>query len=295
MSVKEKEPTTFEGLNKKIFIRPIQRAVSSLVSDPNHENYFLFGAATVQLSLPGSKDNSSGERLILVNPFQTKDERIWLEKELEINLNHLAPVEENFWESRRVILGKGVRVLDLKKPYDYIDYLILLKNPDLIAVGGANKFKRPTYRFVLEDEDFEIENKANKFSVKKEAIIEYAKIETNREKLVQFLKVYGKTVSESSKLPFLQGLVSDIIEKDPNMFLKLVKDDKFNFKLLIEECVEHGVLRKEKRQYFQVGGDPLSNEGEPSTMENAVTFLSHIKNQEIVENLKKKLEIAKTR
>lgn len=297
MATKEKDlkETTneFKPQKVKYYVRSINRS-SGLVTDPTHENYFLFGDSNIKFSLPASSNNSAGDRLVLVNPFSSKEEREYLENETGLSLSHTLR-DNNFWVTRQVTLGKTTRVLDMSNPYDHIDYLILSANKDVIAIGGLNKFKKASYKFVIEDEDFEIDSKVHSFSVKKDAMIEYGKVEHDKKKLLSILKLYGRRISEDSKLSFIQSQVGELLEKDPKTFLELIKDVDFEIKLVLEECVEYNVITRERKQYFLLGGEPLCDEGETSFIETAIAYLSKVRNSELLESLKSRLESAKTK
>lgn len=279
------ESTIFVKPEGKITVKPVKRG-NGMVKDPNHEAYFLFGPSTIDMQLPRTLNKS------LVNPFHSKDEQLWLEKELDIDLNPHKR-KENFWEGYKVKMGKDERTLNLANPKDYLDYLVLRANSKLVAPSGEDQKKKATYKYALVKENFEIKEKASKVDKKMKAYKLFGKMEDDKEKMLNFLKVYGKRVDNNSKNDFLKTQIENTIIEDIDKFLELAEDQNFDMKLLIEEGVACGAIQKYGREYHLQGGDKLCYTGELSTINNVVKYLADTANQDILLMIKTRVKNAK--
>ena len=292
------EEVKFKGKEEKITIKPIWRSVNPNVDDPEHEAFFLFGNATRDYVLPMDRQGN------LINPFENDQERAWLEKTLDVDLN-VYKKSDNYWHKFKVKLGKSERRLNLKNPQDYIDYLVLKLNRQFIAPMGTKKDSYlQTQKYALVKEDDEISEVVNKESKKIEAYKAFGKMEDDKQAMINFLKVYGQTavnvgpkkakVSMSTKRELLIQLVSEVLEKDLNGFLNTVKDkDNYDIKLLVANAVDCGAVIKDQRKYFLQGGDALCNEGLVPTIDNVVDYLKQVKNQDIKLMLQARVDNAK--
>lgn len=286
MSTKE---ATFKPERKKIIVKPIMRVRNPLVSDPEHEAYFLFGSASNTYSLPIDKYGN------LLNPFTSKEEQEWLEKELDLDLNY-HKAKDNFWHKYRVRLDKYPKNYELSNPKQYLEYLILKANSLFIAPSTDEMNNKKTYRYVITSEEQDIKNDSIAGNLKMEAYIAYGKIREDRSEMLNFLKVYGKKVSDVSKVEFLNAELVKIIESDTEGFLAIWNDkDNYSIKLLITEAVDCGAIIKKGREFILPGGDPLCNVGDTAILKNAVEYLQSPKNQEILTLITTRVKTAKSK
>jgi hypothetical protein len=280
----ETKENGFKPATKVVVVKPVMRMRNPMVSDPDHEAYFLFGSSTIHYCLPVDKNNN------LINPFTSKDEQLWLEKALDADLN-IYKKENNFWLKHKVKLGKDERKLNLANPKDYIDYLILKANSLYIAPDGESQQKKRTYRYALVSEEFETQTKVKASDKKKMAYKAAAKLEEKgKTAMLNFLKVYGHRVSEESKPEFLVAAIDDIIEENIDGFLAIVADKEYETKLLIANAVELGAVVKKGRLYTLPGGDNLCGPGEQPTIDKAVSYLNSPRNSDILASLHAKVE-----
>lgn len=271
-----------------IIVKPnLLRSNNKLVTDPEHEAYFLMGNSKISYTLP--KDLHGN----LMNPFKSEDEKKWLEHELDLDLNH-HKAKDNFWHKFSVKLGKDERRLNLANAKHYLEYIILRANSMSIAPSLELAKKRATYKFIMTTAEAESIKLSNKADLEIEAYMYLGKIRENKEEMLNFLKVYGKKVSSQSKEQFLLKELKTIVEEDLDTFLKIARDkDSYSIKLLIAEAVEIGALKKEGRKYFLPGGDSLSDPGEVPTIDNAIKFLSYKGNQDILNQIETRVKTAK--
>lgn len=282
-----KEKKVFTPVEKTILVKPVMRSRNTLITDPKHEAFFLFGNATITLTLPMDRSGN------LVNPFTSKEEQEWLEDELDIDLNYHKS-KNNHWHTFKVVLGKGTKKLQLANPKQYLEYLLLRANGQLIAPNGAAKMDKATYRYSLESEEFENKKVASATDLKIKAYMALGKIKDDKEAMVNFLKVYGKKVAETSKIDFLVSRLTEIVDNDTNKFLSLINDkENYEIRLLIAEGVDCGAIEKRGRAYQLPGGDPLAAPGLPAVIDNVIDYLNGAAQQDVLLAIKTRVKNAK--
>lgn len=273
---------------EKIIVEPVMRARNSLIQDPEHEAFFLYGTSTITYCLPEDRQGN------LLNPFSCKEEQLWLEGELDLDLNYHKRTN-NYWHELRVKLGKNSRTLDLQNPKHYIEYLVLKANSLFIAPDSSSMNDKATYRYALVSADYRIEEAANEVDLEMEAFMALGKIKDDPQAMIDFLKVYGNKVSPVSKRTFLVAEIKKIIESDVKKFLATINDrQNYEVKLLIARAVEAGAVIKQGRKYTLPGGDNLCGPGSTPTLEHAVEYLQAPANQDILSLLKARVENAKS-
>lgn len=270
---------------KKI-IKPIMRFRNGLVEDPDHENYFLFSNSSIDYCLPGDRLGN------LVNPFSSEEEKEFLEKKLDIDLNIYK--KDGHFIRHRVRLNKEERILNLSNPKDYLDYLVLKANKLYIAPSGEDMMKKATYKFALVDMDFEIKENKTTANTRILAYKIFGKMEDDKEAMLDFLSAYGRRVSPETKENFLVQEIGKIIEEDIHGFIDLMEDkDSFDVKLLISRCLEVGAVIKKGKKYYLPGGDALCGVGESPTMAVVVKYLNTTANQGTLTGLQARVNAAK--
>jgi len=286
MSIKEKK--RFKAPNKTVIVKPIMRTRNPNVTDPNHEAYFLFGNSTVRYDLPLDRQGN------LHNPFESDEEKEWLEEMLDVDLN-IYKRRDNHWHGFKVVLGKTEKKLNLQNPKDYMDWLVLKANKMHIAPSGDAMNNRQTYRYALVAEEFDVKTKVSASDKRKKAYKAAGKLEEGgKQVMLDFLKVYGKKVSPGSKVDFLVAAIDDIIMNDIDKFLDVTDDrDNYEVRLLIADAVDCGAVKKDGRKYTLPGGDDLCAKGDSPTIDNVVVYLQAPANQDILTLLKTRVQTAK--
>ena len=210
----------------------------------------------------------------------TKDEKNYLEAELQINLS----VYGDFWTNYKVKLHKddASNVFDLSEPMHYLALKILENYPDEIAHSWDQRKDKPSYMFVITRPGEVTSERKMKLDTKKLAFKLFGKIEDNKNTLIGVLKLLtNQPISENSDIEWLQGQVQEYVDNNPTNFVNLVKDPSFETKLLINRAVTAGVIKKNGNKYGTVDGLELCNSKEQPTFNNAVRFLEDDKNQEV--------------
>jgi hypothetical protein len=225
----------------------------------------------------------------------TKEEKDYLENP-STGLGTSLSVYSNrkFWSERYVLLFKGDNLLQLENPIDYIDYKILLANTDLIAPSLKHKDHKMTYMFVVIDEDEEREIEKNTFNYKKQAFKLYSQVENNADILRGIIKMVNKKpVSDKSTIEWLRQEVEKIVDKTPKLFVELIEDSNYEYKIFLSQAEDAGVVIKQNQRYMTTDGIELSEQGEVASFENAVKYIADPKNSELVDILKIKIDKSK--
>lgn len=205
----------------------------------------------------------------------------------------------NYWDDSNehgfgtVVLHKQNNYLDLSDPIDYIKYKVLLANKDNICPSLKELEEKPkaTYQFVIISENAETQLNLSKNDAKRESYIMYGKISEDSDVLRTVLEILtGRPVSSMTKLDFLQSKTMDEIEKDPRRFLSIIKDNLLSAKVLIKKSVEAGLITRRNDLYYYEG-QPMCDNGEDSTLNNAAKYITNVKRQELKFSLEAKLKV----
>lgn len=270
---------------------------SNKFTDPKH---VLYGgmAETSTFTVTVPKLRSGTFKNVL-----TDAEKDYLEAAmgLEVGALNVYNKHDNFWSNNteggisKVRLSKEGNKLNLADPVDYIRYKILLANSDLIARSMQELRDKPkaTYRFVLvSDTDVATDTK-NKRSTKTRAYAEFGKIEDKADVLKTVIEtITGKPLAANTKIDFLQNKAWELAEADSRIFLSVVQDPLLNTKVLIQKCIDAGLISK-KANYLYLRSDntPLCEGGEEPVLSVAARYLNNPKRQELKLSLEAKLKV----
>jgi hypothetical protein len=288
----EAKKPTYTGFLKeeKVVLKFIKRETNG-IKDPRHVAYGgLFVNTEISIPAP-TLDNKKMKNLL------TDQEK----KGLESILNGVdLSIYGDFWKEGGVAykigilplyLGKNELVLDKSDPYDYIKWKILLASP-IVANSLNDVRKSASYRFVLTSSAEEIEQAKDTVGYKVLAYELYVEHKKNKSVLRYILRNLGKYTSKNQKLDFLQIETSREIEKDPSMFTSVAGDKLLKEKVLLEECIESGIINKVEERYYTLDGDPISD-GETPTIEVSALYLGNNIGQEMRLALEAKLKQTK--
>lgn len=265
-------------------------------SDPHHVLYGgMAERSTFTVSVPKLRSGTFKNVL-------TDDEKDYLEAVmgLEVGALNVYNKHDNFWSNAteggisKVRLNKDGNRLDLSDPVDYIKYKILLANKDLVASSMQELRDRPkaTYRFVLISDNDVATDAKHKRTVKSRCYSEFGKIEEKADILKTVIEtITGKPLAANTKLEFLQNKAWELIEKDSRMFLTVVQDPLLSTKVLIQKCIDAGLISK-KANYLYLRSDntPLCEGGEEPILSVAAKYLNNPKRQELKLSLEAKLK-----
>lgn len=276
-----KESVTINCLrNEKVIVRFIPHP-NLMADNPRHVLYGGMAETSVRYYTVPLLSNGSYKNVL------TNSEKNFLEQVMGLEYNALGVYNKtnNFWENFRVRLTKQDNILDLSVPEDYIKYKVLLANTDYIAPSLEVLQDRPknTYQYVIVS-DADEENEVNsRVSSKMRCYMEFGKINENRRALVTVIRLMsGKVMAKSVKTSTLQGMVHDIIEKDPKTFLSVITDPLFATKATVLAAVENGLVVIRGDQYYLKDGNvPMCGDNTDPTLSNAARWLNLPKNNNV--------------
>lgn len=276
--LEQKEATKgFRLPNKSVLVVPIKRKGQWLPS--NHEASFLFNTSRFTLGVP-RRQTSPGN---FVDPLTAEEREYFENKELSglsINKGELTTEYKDgktFWGQFTVPLDKSPLKLDLSDPHQYLTYKVLLVNKDQIAPSGADRFKRATYKYAIQDEEFEAVEGYSKAEKRSRAYAKLDEVKNSPTKMSNILKVYDnrKKPAKNASVEFLVNEIDKAITADLEGFLRVIDDTNFLTKLLIEQGIEVGGVIKQGTNYLLPSGEKFA-----SSLEDAVTYFDSKKNSE---------------
>lgn len=279
---------------QKVIVRFVPKQ-TGIVTDKDH---ILYGGMTENAKRSFVLKKNENNTFV---DFLSNDEQRCLEKALglkEGDLNPLKKVDNYFEESNqfgisRVTLHKSDNIFDLSNPIDYIKYKILLTNKNVIAssLSVMQDNPLPTYQFVAINDDEETNRLSSKVDNKKQAWIEFGKIQDDINKIRVVLSTFErKQIAPTTKIGFLQDRLSDYIDADPKTFLKIVKDRYFDTRVTVQKAVERGIVTKRGTYYYdKETNTPLCENGEDPTLVNACKYLNSTKNDSLKFKIEAKL------
>ena len=298
----------FQLPNTKIRIEPIKRTKPWLgANSKNHEANFLYGNASIRVCVPLDA-KGTGE---YVNPF-TKEEVDFLESDesrLSYQKGDLSiyrrKKENNFLGKLSYVLKDEIKILDLSKPVDYIQYKVLLANKTLIApnlnAGTEGHYThKQEYMFRLVEEGKKETQEASNIQIIAKAYVAYENIKDSIDKLITVMKVMrpaeASKLSRYSKIEFLQQEVGNKILENPDNritnltnFTKLVEGNIFGPLVMLYKAIDHKAIVLRGGEYYMAG----SSDSFASTIEDACAYLLSPDNSEEVVKLSKRLKAAK--
>jgi len=259
--------------NKIIKLMPIEK--DGGMNPEGHDGYFMYSDTMVRYVVPISKSKGT-----LINPL-TPDEKDFLEKELEENLN-IHKKTDNFWRKFEIVIRKDDNLmengykLDLSDPIDYIRYKVL-QIQESVAPSWEARYDKGGYKFALVDESQIIDAEAENVDMKKDAYIYIGQIETSRKKMSDFLRVFGRRVSGDVTIEYLKTEIAKLIDR-PSTLKKmhdLINDEDFEMRVFIEDALACGAIIKSNNKYQLPGGDYL-NPNKPN-LEGTIYKLKQLK------------------
>lgn len=277
--------------NKTVKVKFINRkrgmANGSWVTKDHAITGGMLNNSTKKLCVPMMKNK------MLANVL-TNDEKEYLEGKEGLNMDLSVYSNKEFWKDRFVTLRKGINLLDLSNPIDYIDYKILLANKDFIAPTWEARNNKLTYWFAIVEDGEEKKADRKQFNYKKEAFKMYSELEDNSNILRGIVKtILKKPLARTTDIRFLQDQVEKIIDESPEKFVSLLKDSSYEMKLLVSDAEDAGVIVVQNKQYITADGIELCYEDEIASYSNAVKYLSDPLNQELVDIIKVKINKTK--
>lgn len=279
--------------NERVIARFIPRE-SSMVPNPKHVFYGSMADNAVRILTVPILESSGAFVNVLTN-----DEKNFLEEVMGLDNNALSVYlrENNFWSNFRVRLIKGDNFFNLSNPEEYIKYKVLLANKDRIApsIAAMQDSPKVTYEYVIIAENEESKESNKQLSASMEAFMILGKIQDEKD-LMKFVAetMTGRPISAKATLDFIKGEIYKVIQSNAKTFITVANDPWLRTKVLITQCVEHGIVRKRGDFYYLTADNsPLCEASEDPTINVAAKYLCTPKRQEIKFTLEAKLKSLK--
>ena len=283
----EGKSITEEGLekgyleNRKVFIKPITGNQPLLVNQKNHAMQFM-GEGCKWGYMLGINDR--GE---LLNPFNSEEERKYFEKIWGRSLNH-RDFNDNYWTSSHsaVYIEKsqelmaGRKYYDLSNPEDNLKYRVLKSCKNDFAIGREDYDTNPYRKFILVDEDNDVQESSTKLKDYTDVYIEIGKIRSSKTEMIKFLTLYyamkrtGKVVPEDNKIEWYESEVMNCVEKDFETCKRVIDDKDRDIKTLISSGLLKGAVERVGVASFRLPGM-----AESYTMDNFIKVLIQMKEE----------------
>lgn len=284
--------------NERVIVRFIPK-LNGKITDPKHVCY-------------GGKTQNSIDRYVVPKlssgiyvDVLTKQEKAYLEDVLGLEYNALSIYNkvDNFWSDANqngisvvFLVGKDDTYLDLSNPEDYIRYKILLANKDFIApsIQALQDAPKASYRYVIITEGDETKASKERLNYTKESYKEFGKIEDNAEYLKVIVEtIMNRPVANNTKIDWLQAKCDELIQSDSKLFYRIISDPLLPTKALIRKCQEKGLIAKRNDALYlnlPDNKEPLCENGEISTLNNAAKYLNAPKRQDLLFTLQAKVK-----
>ena len=276
--------------NERVIVRYIRKKRGS-VEDPASPLYGgLAETSTNTYCVPRQRNG------LLMNPL-TNEEKAFFESYLGMPEDALSIYknENCYWSTNTpdcvnsVILTKRDTILVLDNPADYFKWKILLLNKDSICPSLQELEDNPlaTYRYVLINEAQEAKSIGSKANLKYECFVNYGKYKDNNSVLRCIIELMdGKKIAPDTKIEHLQSIVTKYIDSDTKRFLEVIKDEYLEYKALIKECVNKGLIANRNNFYYlRENNMALANEYEEPRLTIAAKYLADPANQDLRDSL----------
>jgi hypothetical protein len=277
---------------KKVLVKPIIREGDWLPS--GHSGSFLYDQAKIVLQVPLNEVTGK-----LIDPL-TKEEREFFEDKTRSGLDFvpgsLSPYKEkdNFWHDFSVRITKSDSVvkddtvlltLDLSKPFDYLQYVILRANaaPGLIvAKSWEERFNRAEYRVALVEEGYSEQEATQKSDMMEKAYKYFGKLKASSEDMYDFLNIYwleerkALKPAEDAKREWYITEIQKIVDKNVESFIRILDNKElYEVKLLLNRALKTGSVVYRDGVYELPDGKHIGD-----NFKEAINFLRNDRNQE---------------
>ena len=267
--IKKKLEITDVLKNKIIKVVPIVRPGSPL--GKGHDGEFMFTGVVFSTDLGIDRQKNQLKQIL------TREEQELFEDEMQLKRGEMSFYNKDtpFWAKFRVKIDKEGILLNLNNAVDYLKWKIL-QSDKRIAPSWEDKYKSGEYRFALVNEGEEQKENATKLDMMKEVYKEFGKVEEDKFKMRNILRVAGKRVTTDDE-EFLKSEIGKLIDGNPKNFLAIVKDKQFNTKVFIERCLTAKALERTAGGGYGIfGGNSIGKD-----LNEAVEFIESPLNQEV--------------
>ncbi len=200
-----------------------------------------------------------------------------LGKQLNVDLSRTS----KFWQDYKIDMDDKPKILYIDTPEGMLAYKFIL-NHKRVANSMLERNEWPHAEYFIEDVEEEAKQENIKGRVKAEAIKRLDKL--SRTEMANILKVVGRYTVESTSGELIEKATRKLAEEEPERFISIIDDAKFQMKLFIEDLIRLKALRKNGTHIFY-NEVPIGHD-----METAIAYLEDPLNQPIYKALRIQLE-----
>lgn len=220
---------------------------------------------------------NSNTGLFAVDLTEERRKELQEQTNYDLSLNYVPKKSHEFWNSNtaRVKLEAKTNVFDTTRPLDEIKVAIL-KASSLVA-NSLEEYEKggfPSAKFVIFDEQEEIEQKAAKSAEKRKVYLSIIKL--SRARKIELIQILSGESSKNQSEDWIDYKIDQILEKEGarkvNYFLERDKK-RTTLHAIILEALQKNVLRKEGPSIYYMD-DQLGYD-----LEDSIDFLADPKNQ----------------
>ena len=290
----KKKDDNFNPLKKEIVEVKFINSTSTMYSQESPLKGGLAETASITYAVP--RENG------MIKAVLTPDEQEFFEKYFNLPENTMNPsaINNNYWTTynrgyiNRVTLDKSGKRLDLSNAKDYIEWKILLANPEYICPNQETleNSRKATYRFVMNNDTTVATSAGKNADIKLELFEIYAKYKEDADMLrtICYL-VEHKKVSPKTKIELLKEKVTNMIINDAKSCYPVMTSKTLEQKKAIIIGVEKAVVSDRNGFYFYTeNGQKLSDDYTEPNLNNAANYLADAANQDLYFSILKKIK-----
>lgn len=291
---KTKKKENFNPLKNEIVDVKFINSTSSMYSQESPLKGGLAETASITYAVP--RENG------MIKAVLTPDEQEFFENYFNLPENAMNPsaINNNYWTTynrgyiNRVTLDKSGKRLNLSNAKDYIEYKILLANPEYICPNQETleNSRKATYRFVMNNDTTVATSAGKNADIKLELFEIYAKYKEDADMLrtICYL-VEHKKVSPKTKIELLKEKVTNMIINDAKSCYPVMTSKTLEQKKAIIIGVEKAVVSDRNGFYFVTEtGQKLSDDYTEPNLNNAANYLADVANQDLYFSILKKIK-----
>ncbi len=244
--------------DEKVTVKPIRRLSDWLPE--GHDSQFMNEGSSWTLCVPTYSDKKAlVDPLKGLTPNQKKDLAFQLGLEDAAQFNIYRP--DNYWKTFEVKIDRNGRQLNLSDPYDYVTYRVLQCNTTWIAPTYEMRNMKQTYKFALEKDRDKLNTEVTMVNKKERSYLALSKISNSKETMSNFMWAHYLQVKTAQRPPieapndWLKTEIGKIIEHDADVFLKIVEDEGYPYKVLVMKAMNVGALARVGDQYMFPGAE----------------------------------------
>lgn len=266
---------------------------------------FIFNKVKRSYQVPLNKATAGGgikiildnNKRVLIKKYEEKyphgmTEQEFFENELGVDLNPFLDKDDpaNFWRKSkkgRVMLTKEGITLNLNRAMDMMRYKILLSNTKKVAPSYEVRKQRTSYEFMIVNKGQMVSKRVEEANVKAQAFVEYAKVTSSKDNMINFIKSLGRTIPVAHTEDWLKAEILTVMEGSPKDFIAKVSDPTYEARIFVQNACEVGAIKRmnEKRYVLDSGA-------ELGDLLDVINYLSDPDNQEVKYRIQAKIEMA---